>query len=348
MDPGDWQALHDNFRENTWYRGQVEWNGIRAEMSVRSRGSGSRNPVKPGLKVSFTRKEGTPFLGLNGFALINFFQDATMLKDYLAYDLFARSGVAAPRHTHTRVFVNGEYWGLYGISEEVETRFLQSRFGESNGDLYEYNWAWEYRWEHYSDEPERYVPEPFEAKNKDANIAAIANWIAAINNSSDGEFVDALSRQLDPKAFLTYLAVEAFYDERDGILGNWGVNNFYLYRHAGDPRFSFIPWDRNTSFEDPERSVVHEAYRNVLVRRLLSRPDFERHYLAELGRVAAIAGGRGGWLDSTMHSRLNEIRSSMDGDPKQPYRRWDVDAKLQQLSDFTMRRSAYVQAAIAR
>ena len=348
LDPNDWKTLRENFLENTWYRGRIEWNGVIAEMSLRSRGSGSRNPVKPGLKISFTRKEGTPFLGLNGFALINFYQDATMMKDYLAYDLFHRAGIASPRHTHTRLFINGEYWGVYGISEEVDTRFLQTRFGENNGDLYEYNWSWEYRWEHYSDDPDMYVPDPFEAKNKNADIAAVANWISVMNDTPDDGWTAALSRTMDPQRFLTYLAVESFYDERDGILGNWGINNYYLYRSTKDARFLFIPWDRNTSFEQWERPIFNDAYRNVLTRRLFSRGEFEKYYRAELARVTAIAGGAGGWLDTTLNTRLNEIRSSMDGDPKQPYRRWDVDDKIQQLRDFALRREGFVRSALTR
>lgn len=348
MDRADWQKLRDNFRENKWYPGRVEWNGHTAEMKVRSRGLGSRNPVKPGLKVSFKKKDTTPFLGLNSFALINFYQDATMVRDYLAYGLFEKAGVAAPRHTHTRLFINGEYWGVYGISEPVDKRFLESRFGEKEGDLYEYKWTWEYRWEAYSKDPAMFVPDPFEAKNKNADPAAVANWINVINNAPDDGWTAALSRTMDPAKFLTYLAVENFYDERDGILGTWGINNYFLYRSARDGRFTFIPWDRNTSFEHPERPIFNDVYRNVLTRRLFSRSEFEKHYRAEMARVADLAGGAGGWLDTTLHTRLSELRSSMDGDPKQPYRRWDVDDKVQQIRNFALRRADFVRQSVLR
>ena len=54
MDAADWGALHQNYLANTWYPCTVEWRDIRLEkVSIRSRGSGSRNPIKPALGFGF-------------------------------------------------------------------------------------------------------------------------------------------------------------------------------------------------------------------------------------------------------------------------------------------------------
>src|SRR4051812_1633950 len=54
MRPGDWQALRDNYLQDTKYEAAFTWNTVHfAKVSVRSRGSSSRDPVKPSLKIDF-------------------------------------------------------------------------------------------------------------------------------------------------------------------------------------------------------------------------------------------------------------------------------------------------------
>src|SRR5262245_57773777 len=56
MDPGDWQALRDNFRTNQYYAANISIDGeVVQQVGIRSRGSGSRNDIKPGLKLDFNK-----------------------------------------------------------------------------------------------------------------------------------------------------------------------------------------------------------------------------------------------------------------------------------------------------
>ena len=76
----DWQALKEHDDENTYYPADVTWNGITVRnVGIRSRGKGTRNGVKPGLRVDINRYiSNLQFLGLKAFVLDNAYSDSTL------------------------------------------------------------------------------------------------------------------------------------------------------------------------------------------------------------------------------------------------------------------------------
>ncbi|MBY0502947.1 MAG: CotH kinase family protein [Bryobacteraceae bacterium] len=342
LDPANWQTLRDTYLENNWYRASVSWSGVDAQCSIRSRGNGSRNPVKPSLKLSFTKfSDSGPFLGLDTFVLTNLYQDPTMLKNFLAQQLFTRAGLPAPRFSFARLTVNGEYWGVYGVGEEIDDRFLTQRFGEKAGYLYEYSWADVFGFGDRGDEAASYAPVPFEPKNntKNPDYQPLVEMITGVTRAdSPSALLAHLDRYLNPEQFLTFLAVEAYYDERDGQTGDWGVNGFYLYRFARTTQFWFLPWDKDWSFFDAQRSPYFNVEANCLAQRLLGIPRYRAFYGRELQRIAALAGGPGGWLENQLQSRLTQLRSSYRADPKRPYTNGVQEDQIQRLTAFVRQR----------
>jgi len=350
LDPGHWQNLRDNFRENTWYRAGLEWTGTNAACSIRSRGNGSRNDVKPSLKLSFINfTGGHRFLGLDTLVLTNLYQDATMLKNFLAQQLFIRAGLPAPRFSFARLIVNGEYWGVYGVGEEVDDRFLQNRLGEKSGFLYEYSWVDQYGFEDRGNDPARYSPAPFEPKNTHKKPATqpLIDFITGISRAPSNEaFLAHLDQYMNVEQYLTMLAVESYNDDRDGQTGTWGLNGFYMYRFAKSTQFWFIPWDKDWSFFDARRSPFYNVEVNTLAKRLLAIPKYSAFYREELRRVAGLAGASGGWLENQMQSRITNLRPSYRADARKPYPNGVQDDQLQSLANFIRQRSANLIAQL--
>ena len=349
LDPANWQTLRDTYLENNWYRASLNWSGINAQCSIRSRGNGSRNGTKPGLKVSFTRfADSGPFLGLDTVILTNLSQDPTMLKNYLAQQLFVRAGLPAPRFSFARLTVNGEYWGVYGVGEDIDDRFLTARFGEKSGYLYEYSWQDFNGFEDRGDEASSYSPLPFDPKNntKSPDPQPLVDFITGANRSSDAAFLPHLQNYLNPEQYLTLLAVEAYYDDRDGQVGDWGMNGFYLYRFARTSNFWVLPWDKDWSFFDAQRPPFYHTESNIVARRLLAIPQYNLFYRNELRRIANLAGGPGGWLESQMQSRITYLRSSYRTDTKKPYPNSVQDNQLQLLTNFIRQRRTNLLAQL--
>ena len=75
-------------------------------------------------------------------------------------------------------------------------------------------------------------------------------------------------------------------------MGNYGINNFYLYRFDNQKKFQFIPWDKSEAFKEAtDSSIVHnltdvpEAQRNRLMTKVLSYSDRSNQYLDVLAEV---------------------------------------------------------------
>lgn len=114
--------LLDHYLDDTYYPADVSFDGQSlTNVGIRSRGDGSRSNVKPAIQVSFAKyQKGQTLFGLQGFALKNLVQDASMLREALALPVFAAMGIPSPRASFARLFVNGQYYGLYNVIEDVD------------------------------------------------------------------------------------------------------------------------------------------------------------------------------------------------------------------------------------
>ncbi len=348
--PSDWQRLRNNVQSNTYYPANLEWRGITIEeVGIRSRGLGSRSAAKPGLRIDFDRfVANRQFLGLRSLVLDNLTQDQAMMKERISMKLFVRMGIPAPRVAHARLIVNGAYAGLYTIVEPVDKGFLKRNFGEDGGYLYDYEWATDYWFEYLGDNPAAYSPSPFELQTNESspNPRPLIEMIRVINQSPDENFVEAVSRHLDPKQFLTYLAVEAFLAEVDGIAGEWGMNNFYLYGLQSTGRFVFVPWDKDVAFHDVNRSVWENTERNVLTRRLLAVPEFRVYFVEQLRRCGEISGGPGGWLEQEIEIQYLQIHRAAVDDPNKPFTYAQFEESVTILRLFAFERGGAVAYSI--
>ncbi len=314
MTDADWRTLHEQYLENTYYPCNFEWGGILVEnVGVRSRGAGSRNAIKPGLAIDFNRFDSAQaFLGLKSVQLKNSVQDASLLKERLSMTFFRQMGLPAPRVVHARVYVNGDYAGLYVVVESVDKRFLKSNFGEDSGYLYSYEWDGPYNFEYRGPDPEKYSPMPFkpQTREKDPDPQPLVDMIRTMNEASDEDFPVAMAAFLDLKLYMMHAAIENYLAERDGIVGDSGLANFYLYRFAGQNLSQFIVWDKDNTFRGSDRPIFQNADINVLMRRAVAVTELRDAYLEALLTSAALAGGAGGWLEQEISNYYDQIRDA--------------------------------------
>jgi uncharacterized protein (TIGR03437 family) len=307
INPKDWQTLQANYQANTYYPANFKWRNITVEnVGIRSKGRTSRRAVKPGLRVDTNRfEDGQEFLGLKSFLLDNTIQDYTFIKERLVFRIFEMMGLPAPKETNARLYVNGEYIGLYSLLESTDKRFLKDRYGEDDGYLYEYQTPPEFRFEYRGADPALYSPINFkpETHELDPNPRPIEAMVRAVNQSSDADFVRVVSEFLDLRRFLTHLAIEAYVAEYDGIVSDAGMNNFLFYRFVGKNLGAFIPKDRDLSFQLVDYSMLKNIDRNVLTRRCMAVPELKAHFVSETLRVGRLISGQGGW----MHTEIDRI-----------------------------------------
>lgn len=326
MNPTDWQTLKLKFDENTYYPAEFHWSFqghdiVVEDIGVRSRGTGSRSSIKPSFRMDFNRyAPDQEFLGLKSVLLRGNTQDASMMKERLSMLFFRKIGLPALREAHTRVFVNNEYAGLYTIVESVDKKFLKRNFGEDEGYLYKYRFDAgdpAYYFEYKGPDPSLYVPKPFlpETHETDPKPQPIVDMIRTLNQSSDGNFQSAMAPYFDLKLAMGHVALENFVAEQDGFLGDYGTNNFYMYRFQGKNLSRFLFWDKSNTFWGLDWPIFRKTDQNVITKRALEVPELRNAYLDWLARAAMTAGGEGGWLAQEVEREYSQIRAAALEDP---------------------------------
>jgi len=242
--------------------------------------SGNRTLRAPKRSWRITLDAAGPDNRLAGMIRINLkamYNDPSQMREALAWRLFGKADIPAPRHTYAKLAFDTTYRGLFSVIEHVDKRFLRDHFGENHlGNLYKTGCrdigcaTLAYRAGPDGDDTGRqyFVPGSAERtyrlktnkNNPEANTYDdLACFIRTINGIRlpGGEerfdtdaFRESVDGIMNVNAFLRWAAVNM-------LLGSWDnyyatPSNYYLYNsgHKGatkdfvsSPYFHFIPWD---------------------------------------------------------------------------------------------------------
>ena len=348
LDPAAWQALRSNFQSNQYYAANLTVDGVAVlQVGVRSRGDGSRSEEKPGLKVEFDKYvPAQEYYGYKSLVIDNLTTDASMLRERLSFLVFEAMGIAAPRNAFARLTVNGEYWGLFALVEPVSKPFLEARLGEKSGTLFDYEWIFPYDFSWRGSEPSAYLPEPFQPEtneSKDDVADGLVAFIQAINDTPDASFVSAMGSRLDVDRFLTHVATENALAEADGVVGDQGLNNFYLYEYGAKNRFVLIPWDKDNTFRSGAWPLYRNLETNVLTRRLTADPAKRQVYADAVVRAtSSYVNPR--WLTPQLETAYQQIRSAAQADTRKPFTNAQFEAAVDGVRGVIATRESDVRA----
>lgn len=227
-------------RPFTWYNATVSVNGEDfGTIEIRKKGfKGSMEPMKPSIKLRF--RDDHRAWGIRRMTLNNTDgQDPTWSRQCLAYHLFGKAGLVAPRCGLAQLTVNDQDLGIYTHVEEIRTPLLRSQFGDDgDGDLYELTGA-------------DFLPDLLVMfEDKQNNGVGDRSYLKKLADALEGEDYDQLlkdvGKYLDLDDFFTYWAMEVMTIHWDSYTGN--RNNCYLYRDSTEGLFHFIPWGTDGTF----------------------------------------------------------------------------------------------------
>ena len=234
-----------------------------SRVGIRGKGNTSLSSVSASgssrysFKIEFDQYEDNKsYHGLDKLCLNNLIQDATMMKDYMAYRLMYEFGADSPLCSFVWVTVNGEDWGLYLAVEAIEDSFLQRNYGYNHGELYkpdtlnqnagdgvDIGTSGDANLRYIDDNPDSYVAIFSSAKTEPTqeDKERLVASLKTLNESVPGE----LETVLDMDEVLRYFVVHSFVVNGDSYTGNI-IHNYYLYE--GEGKFAMIPWDYNLGY----------------------------------------------------------------------------------------------------
>jgi len=151
---------------------------------------------------------------------------AQYTRDQFACDLQnAMAGGYAPHGKKVHLYINGLYWGLYGVHERPDESFASTYFGGKKDD---YDCI-----KHNTKEP------PYEVIN-----GTDVDYTAMFSAAASG--LTAVEQYLDVPNYIDYVLLNVY-----GFNWDWFDNNFYVTRNAYDPagRWRYHCWDAEHTLE---------------------------------------------------------------------------------------------------
>lgn len=240
LSPSAYQSLELN--PYSYVEGTLIFEGRRySPVGVRLKGQGSFLPIgqKPSLKIKFGHYvSGGEFFGLKKLTLNNMSSDPTMMHERLAYSVYRKMGIPAPRANHTRVYLNNSYYGLYANIEDVDRRMLAHWFTNSDGPLFE-GWdtdfipGYETLFQHEDGPDDR------------TNIYGLAD---ALSLGDPNAAIAAALDHADVDQFLWFWAVTSAVGQFDAYPYN--IDDFHVYDDPIEGTLQFIPWGTDETFDD--------------------------------------------------------------------------------------------------
>jgi hypothetical protein len=285
-------------------------------------------------------------------------QDASMMRERLAMAFFRMMGIPAPRESHARVYINDEYAGAYTVVEDVDPVFLERNFGESSGYLYGYKLVFPWGFGYLGPDTSNYSPLPFKPENNliYTDPFPLEAMVRTINQAPDEQFSIAVSQYIDLIGLFRLLATQNFVSEQDSFLGDYSMNNFFLYRFQNNIRSTFIPWDESNAFWAIDWDIFHNFQSNVLTSRALNAaPDLIALYKDTLRQAADAAGGSGGWLEQEIIKEYAQIRQAVYEDQLKlcrgtdnliPCSNEEFEEAVAHLIRFAQQRAAFVRSQL--
>jgi hypothetical protein len=311
------------------------YDGETVAAMARLKGNWSWSCEKLQFVVSFNEEDPSGrFHGQRKLMLDAPWYDRTLMHERLAFPLFQERGLPYSCVNNAKLYVNGEYQGLYANVERIDKEYLERHFEEDDGNLYQGG---------------------TELKtNEDVNDTS--NLVALQAATS----VDEIAALMDLDQAVAEWSMEAMLPAMDNYWAGVEIN-YYLYDHP-TRGFVYLPYDLDISFGDARYTTGELVWGNVassdpityehpgwqkeaLVERVLSDTHWCDRFVEELILSRAV------YAPEVMEARLDEweaqIADAVAEDPNKIGSMADHQAAVAELRAFFAERAAYVDGWLA-
>jgi len=216
--------------------------------------SGAKTCPKLSMKVKINwENPDDEFLGVRKLQFHSMNLDPSQMRERLGYWLMREMGVAAPRSTHARLVVNGEFVGLFALTENIDGRFTRANFDDGTGNLYKEVWPFT---EDGRVTDERVFIEGLRTNERDPNTNALITRRFATELLDAADPTEVVREWMDVDALMNQLAVDRTIRHDDGPFhwycdverGGCGNHNFFFYENPSTGQITMVPWDLDNAF----------------------------------------------------------------------------------------------------
>ncbi|MFA9390595.1 MAG: CotH kinase family protein [Prolixibacteraceae bacterium] len=202
-------------------------------------------------------------------------QPFTMFRDALTQTVVSNMiDVDFQAYRPTVVFINGVYWGIHNIRENLNENYLKDNYGIEEEDL------------------NLIKRNPAESWNVEAGSAThynnMINYLEKNDITKDAQY-DYIKQQMDVDEYINYQIIQIFFAGND-----WPGNNIRFWRSEQQPfnRWRWMLYDLDWTFTNPNTNVMAVAtqidcncswpnppWSTYLFRRLLQNETFKNEFI---------------------------------------------------------------------
>lgn len=182
----------------------------------------------------------------------------SLVRERLAYWLYREMGVPAPRSTHARIVVNGDFVGIFALTENIDGRFTRENFPDGTGNLYKEAWPIT---QAGAVQAAEVLIGSLRTNENDVGVSAEIMQSFADELLSSNDPVAVVEQWMDVEALMAQLAVDRTIRHDDGPFhwycqlaaggganGGCGPHNFFWYEDPTARQVHLIPWDLDNAF----------------------------------------------------------------------------------------------------
>tara|TARA_B000000475_G_scaffold197606_1_gene160310 strand:+ start:231 stop:1619 length:1389 start_codon:yes stop_codon:yes gene_type:complete len=180
--------------------------------------------------------------------------DPSLMHERLGYWLFRSMGVEAPRSVHARLVINGEFIGLYALTEQIDGAFTDYHFDDKDGNLYKEVWPLNMNGEPM--DPQSLISALKTNEDDNPSTDIISGFADKLHNGKESDIPNIISEYMDINKVLSMVVVDRAIRHDDGFL-HWycsedgcASHNFYWYEEPNNKKVNLIPWDLDNAFEN--------------------------------------------------------------------------------------------------
>lgn len=335
-------------------------------VGVRYKGNSSyKNPRKRNkqklpfnLKANYVNKDQRFLGGYETLKLGNVFMDPSFVREAVSYEI-ARKYMPAPQSNFAKVYVNGQFIGLYSNTQSIDDKFLDDAFDTNNGSFFKCDPEWE----------DVLPPPPGCKEGEYSSLTYVGDdtkcyggWYELESKSEDGwKDLVGLSKtvSLTPEAIPAKLNVDmtlwmhAFNHvlvNLDSYTGRFS-HNFYLYK-TPDGLMTPLIWDLNISFggfrldgekqgeltnEELQQFSLFSHFKNKnpkrpLITNILANPLWRKIYIGHCRTILMENFANGDYLKTAKQLQAT-INEAVKDDPNKLYSFGDFEKNLHHSVD---------------
>jgi hypothetical protein len=234
-----------------------------SDIGFRLRGFTSRFAMKKSFKISFQAfTPGRKYQGVKKWNLIGQFQDPSMIREKLFYDVWNQCGMPQRRSSFVKLYINEVYFGLYTGLEDLDKVWLTRNFPDNSGNLYKCSFPADLDYLGNDQQPYKDLDSQSETSERayqlqtnesEDDYSGFVQLVSTLHNANGVGSIGQLNQIVNTDMFLKALAIDVATGNGDDYA--YLKNNYFLYHNPASGQFDFITYDANNTFGMDQLSV---------------------------------------------------------------------------------------------